>query len=98
MIKGIVKPGYIVHHKHYITADNINDPSVTLNWDNLEYLCFDCHQAEHFERTAVTRQDVMFDASGQLVAAPTAPLSNPKRRRAKERHETFAQHTGDFPT
>ena len=49
-MKGIIKPGYIVHHKEYITLDNINDPSILLNHDNLEYLCFDCHQREHFPK------------------------------------------------
>lgn len=48
--KGIVRPGYIVHHKEYISLDNINDPSILLNHDNLEYLCFDCHQHEHFPK------------------------------------------------
>ena len=42
--EGIVNPGskeqpLEVHHKIPITDDNINDPSVTLNWDNLEAVC-----------------------------------------------------------
>ena len=41
------EPGYIVHHKKYITPKNINDPSITLNHDNLEYLCQKCHNEEH---------------------------------------------------
>ncbi|MFT9269709.1 MAG: HNH endonuclease [Liquorilactobacillus nagelii] len=68
LAKGIIKHGYIVHHKRYITEDNIGDPLVTLNWDNLEYLCHDCHNAEHFSKDEVTRDDVMFDESGQLVS------------------------------
>ncbi|MEO2848988.1 HNH endonuclease, partial [Lacticaseibacillus paracasei] len=77
-----------VHHKHYITADNINDPSITLNWDNLEYLCFDCHQEEHFEKTASVRSDVMFDAHGQLVPVRLSPLRSHKKLFKKERHAT----------
>ena len=46
-MKGIIKPGYIVHHREWIDMDNINDPSVLLNHDNLEYLCQDCHNREH---------------------------------------------------
>lgn len=38
----------IVHHKEYITSENINDESITLNWDNLESLCIECHNKEHF--------------------------------------------------
>ena len=78
--RGIIKPGYIVHHKHYITADNINDPSITLN--------FDCHQEEHFEKTAAVRSDVMFDAHGQLVPVSRSPLRSHKQLLKKERHAT----------
>lgn len=39
--------GYIVHHKTPITPTNINDPDVTLNHDNLEYVCKACHDETH---------------------------------------------------
>ena len=45
--KGIYRPGVIVHHKVYLTEDNIRDPEVALNFDNLELLCIDCHNEEH---------------------------------------------------
>ena len=32
--RGIYKPGYIVHHKEYITPGNISNPNITLNLDN----------------------------------------------------------------
>lgn len=35
--------GYIVHHREWITAQNINDPYITLNHSNLQYVCHDCH-------------------------------------------------------
>ncbi|MEG1913275.1 MAG: HNH endonuclease [Cloacibacillus sp.] len=60
------KPGYIVHHKEHITDSNEDNPEITLNWANLEYLCLDCHNREHFAASPV-RNDVTFDASGQLV-------------------------------
>ena len=47
--KGVVRPARFVHHKEYISMDNITDPSVLLSFDNLEALCFDCHNAEHFK-------------------------------------------------
>ena len=47
--KGIIRPARFVHHKEYISLDNITDPSVLLSFDNLEALCFDCHNAEHFK-------------------------------------------------
>lgn len=40
-------PGDQVHHKKHLTPKNINDPEITLNWDNLELLCLDCHRKEH---------------------------------------------------
>ena len=45
--KGLIVPATMVHHKVYISPENIDDPNVTLNWDNLEALCNDCHAAEH---------------------------------------------------
>ena len=36
------RPGKIVHHKVWITPDNINNPDVTLNLDNLKYDCQEC--------------------------------------------------------
>lgn len=35
--------GFIVHHKIMINESNINNPNVTLNHDNLLYVCKKCH-------------------------------------------------------
>ncbi len=40
----------IAHHKIYLTPANINDPTITLNWNNLEALCQDCHNREHSDK------------------------------------------------
>lgn len=64
------KPGYIVHHKKHITPNNINDSNITFNWDNLEYLCLDCHNKEHRfnkEKKAATRKGLKFNSNGELV-------------------------------
>ncbi|OLN21893.1 HNH endonuclease [Domibacillus antri] len=61
------QPGLIVHHKVYIDAQNINDPAVTLNHDNLELLCQSCHNQEHFKQAEAVRDDVMFDENGDLI-------------------------------
>lgn len=37
----------IGHHKIILTAQNINDPNITLNKKNVELICFDCHNKEH---------------------------------------------------
>lgn len=63
--------GNIVHHKTYITEDNINDPDITLNWDNLECLCQTCHNKEHHrEEEEATATGLAFDAFGQLKRVP----------------------------
>ena len=60
-------PGEEVHHKEHLTPENINDPYITLSWDNLELLCQSCHSKEHMSKYGVVREDVMFDESGDLV-------------------------------
>ena len=45
--KGIIKPGEIVHHKVQLTPDNISNPLITLDWNNLQLVCRDCHAAIH---------------------------------------------------
>lgn len=57
---------YIVHHRKYITPSNINDPSITLNWDNLEALCLECHNAEHGSGS-VCAEGLRFDSNGNIV-------------------------------
>ena len=47
LAKGIIKHGDQVHHKKRLTLNNINDPKVSLNEDNLELLCAECHEEEH---------------------------------------------------
>lgn len=45
--RGIIKPGEIVHHKIPISPENINDPEIALNFDNLQLVCRDCHAQIH---------------------------------------------------
>ena len=59
--RGIIKPGYIVHHKEYITPENLTDPEIALCFDNLEYVCLTCHNKEHFKRKR--RYEVRADGS-----------------------------------
>lgn len=47
LARGIYKPGEIVHHRIEITPINIEIPEITLNPDNLEMLCRDCHLRKH---------------------------------------------------
>ena len=55
-----------MHHKIHLDYTNVYDESIALSEDNLEGLCIDCHNKEHFS-TNVTKSDVMFDEEGNLV-------------------------------
>ena len=54
---GMIRPGEIVHHKIKLTEENIKDPAVALNMDNLQLLCRDCHTEKHTERKRRYRID-----------------------------------------
>jgi len=62
--KGVVKAGDIVHHRRYISPENIDDPNILLSFDNLEYLCLDCHNREHYQNNIGRRYYV--DRSGKI--------------------------------
>jgi 5-methylcytosine-specific restriction protein A len=70
--KGMIKPGKIVHHKILLTLENINDPNVTLSWENLELVCQDCHNNEHHS-TDATANGLTFDENGELVRKQYSP-------------------------
>lgn len=85
--------GYIVDHIKEITPDNINDPNITLNHDNLQYLCLPCHNTKTFKKYKATRDDVMFDEKGNLVQSP---YQTPHRGRGTERMRIYKKHTSNF--
>ena len=64
MKRGIIVAGEHVHHKVKLTEENVTDPSVALNWENLELLCRDCHEQEHDRN----RRRFKVDALGKIVA------------------------------
>ena len=45
-----ITPAEEVHHKIHLNPQNINDPNVTLNYDNLIALCREHHRQEHGSR------------------------------------------------
>lgn len=73
--KGIIKSGLILHHKIELNPKNINDPDVTLNHDNLEYLCLECHNEHHDfnrEKYSAIKNGFKFNENGELI--PVSPL------------------------
>ena len=55
--------GIEVHHKERLSVDNVYDSSVSLNQDNLELLCRECHNKEHKRFS----KKVKFDSDGNLI-------------------------------
>ena len=78
----------IVHHKEYITDENLYDPDISLNEDNLEALCMDCHNKEHnavyrliYGRRLKKIQDAKdkgkrfyFDENGKMILLDDPPM------------------------
>ena len=62
-----------VHHIIELTPVNINNPTVTINADNLITLCEECHRCVHGDYT-YSKEEVryVFDADGNLIEATQA--------------------------
>lgn len=69
LAKGIIRHGDTVHHIVYLTPANMTDPEITLNHDNLQLLCRDCHAEIHHKKQK--RYRVTED--GKII--PTSPHS-----------------------
>ena len=63
--KGIIRQGEAVHHIVEITPDNVTDPNIALNPDNLVTLCRECHKAKH--KKALDRR-YEIDELGRVIA------------------------------
>lgn len=64
---GLIRPAEIVHHLVFLDDINVNNPSVSLNLDNLRAVCRDCHAARHKDDPHCGRYRV--DPSGNIVRA-----------------------------
>lgn len=65
LARGIYTPAKVVHHIEHITPENINDPRITLSFDNLRAVCQDCHALEH--KTEATGRYII-DEFGNVIA------------------------------
>lgn len=62
--QGNLVPAKVVHHKIHLSPDNIDDPHITLSFDNFQRLCQDCHAVVHSgEQTTRAR----FDSNGNVI-------------------------------
>ena len=71
---GLIVPGEIVHHKVPLTPDTIHNPSVALDFSNLELVCRNCHAARHPQETS-KRWTV--DVLGHITAVSYTHLTLP---------------------
>jgi len=55
---------YVVHHKEHLDDSNFTD-DIALDWNNLELLCLDCHNAVHGQ--SPTKEGIGFDGEGNLI-------------------------------
>ena len=65
--------GTQVHHIIEITPENIN-ASITLNENNLQLLCEECHNKKR-KKEADVNDGLRFDANGDLIPVDDTPLS-----------------------
>ena len=63
--RGVYRPGEEVHHIEELTPENIHRPEITLSFDNLVFLCRDCHKARHSERARGMRYK--FGENGEII-------------------------------
>lgn len=61
---GLTEPARFVHHKQHLTAADLKKPEKLYGFDNLEALCFECHNKEHFGRQ---NKRYEIDKQGKLI-------------------------------
>ena len=62
---GVYTPGVIVHHIRHLTPENITDPKIALNPDNLISLCRKCHYERH--NTESKKRYTIDEATGKVT-------------------------------
>lgn len=58
----------IAHHKEHLTDDNLKDPAIALNPDNIEILCAHCHALQHSERGYIQKRKQVFIVYGSPLS------------------------------
>lgn len=59
--------GTYVHHRTHLNSNNVNDAQMAYSHDNLELLCYECHNKEHFGDAQATVDGIAFDEYGNVV-------------------------------
>ena len=66
--EGKLVPAKVVHHKTHLNPNNIDDPHVTLSFDNFMRLCQDCHAFVHGGTEPIR---CSFDEYGNVIPKQT---------------------------
>ena len=61
------KPADLSHHIEHITPSNIGNPAITLNADNLQAVCIECHNTIHYGTGGAVLSGLAFDGDGNLI-------------------------------
>lgn len=78
--KLIVNPIDIhAHHKIELTPENVHDYSISLNPDNIELICHDCHDKEHHRFGHKPPKKVYLVYGPPMAGKKTLVLENMKR-------------------
>lgn len=80
-------PAVICHHKKWLNDVNVHDPKVALDFDNLEALCQECHNAEHGSRHDVA----VFNDAGDLVEVKESESTKQYQRDRAEIDDVIAR-------
>lgn len=79
------EPGEIVHHVEELTVENCTDPNIAYGFDNLELLCWSCHEKTKTKDGIPIRADIAFDLEGNVIPtgkripAPRTTIAPPSR-------------------
>ena len=61
------RKGTEVHHKIPLTDDNIDDPNISINPDNLELLCKSCHDQARCDEEGTNPNRIEFTENGDVI-------------------------------
>ena len=63
--RGLITPAIVVHHRIHLDSKTITDPKMRTGYDNLEALCWACHEREH-----KSSKRYMVDINGHVYTKP----------------------------
>lgn len=66
LANGDYNPAKYIHHRTELTEENVRDPAIAYGFDNLEALCFKCHEELHGRRRA-KRYTINSDGTVDIV-------------------------------